>query len=104
MAKLQTFHSPVDVHRVNAMCTQKMANFITIYCTRAISGRDLYCFKCLILLLFHVKNKTKARPFYENKQGAAYITEWPEMVRVRYDIKLIVIYKKILIPNAYIAF
>ena len=55
------------------------------YRTRAISGRDFYCFKGLITLLFHdVKNKKKDHLFYENKQGVAYITERPEMARVRY--------------------
>ena len=33
---------------------------------------DLYCFKGLIMLVFHEKN---TNPFYWNKQGGRYITE-----------------------------
>ena len=57
---------------------------MNIYRTRAISGCDLYCFKAGFLLDFPLKNKTKAYPSYENKQGACSISERPEMVRVRY--------------------
>ena len=56
------------------------------YRTRAISGRDLYCFKAGFWLVFPLKNKIKSHPAYENKQGARSITECPEMVRVRYMV------------------
>ena len=35
------------------------------------------------MLLFDEKTKKKDHLFYENKQGAAYITERSEMVQVR---------------------
>ena len=54
------------------------------YRTRAISVRDLYCFKAGFWLVFPLKNKIKGHLSYENKQGARSITERPEMEWVRY--------------------
>ena len=54
------------------------------YRSRAISGRDSYCFKGGFWLFFPLKNKIKAHPSYENKQEARSITECPEMALVWY--------------------
>ena len=40
----------------------------------------------VLRLVFDIKNKIKAHPSYENKQGARSITEGPEMERVRYIV------------------
>ena len=68
-----------------------MPTYTGKYRTRAISGRDLYCFKTGFWLVFPLKNKIKSHPAYENKQGVrsitqTAITECPEMVRVRYMV------------------
>ena len=44
---------------------------------------NLYCFKGLIMLVFHVKTKKNTQPFYRNKQGAAILLSDQ---RVRYCV------------------
>ena len=63
----------------------KLTLKLCTYRTRASSVRDLYIVsRALIMLLFHVKDKKKTQTFYQNKQGATYITERPEEERLRY--------------------